>query len=163
VWTRPARDDRKAIREDIATDKPRAAITLDELISAKAARLARHPALGRLGRMANTRELVIHRSYVLIYDLAEGDLVRILRVLHTALQWPPIDPELLHSPERAKDLVGLPPAKSVSSCGIDAVTRLSRHPLNPVLLSHRPQRARDPAENPPGARRSPRYSSYAYR
>jgi hypothetical protein len=51
--------------------------------------------------MANTRELVIHRSYVLIYDLAEGDLVRILPVLHTALQWPPIDPELLHSPERA--------------------------------------------------------------
>jgi toxin ParE1/3/4 len=63
VWTRPARNDRKAIREYIATDNPRAAIALDELICAKAARLARHPALGRHGRMANARELVIHPGF----------------------------------------------------------------------------------------------------
>ena len=44
--------------------------------------------LGRLGRVEHTRELVAHRSYVLVYDLA-GDIVRVLRVLHTAQQWPP--------------------------------------------------------------------------
>ena len=93
VWTRPARSDRKAIREYIAADNPRAALALDALISAKAARLTRHPELGRHGRVADTRELVVHRNYVLIYDIAEGELIRILRVLHAARQWPSSQPE----------------------------------------------------------------------
>ena len=35
-----------------------------------------------------TRELVAHQNYILVYDTA-GDLVRVLRVLHAARQWPP--------------------------------------------------------------------------
>lgn len=89
VWTRPAREDRKAIREYIAADNPSAALDLDELLSEKAARLVDHPGLGRPGRLQGTRELVVHRNYILIYDVA-GDLVRVLRVLHAARQWPPI-------------------------------------------------------------------------
>ena len=87
IWTRPARDDRRAIREYIAADNPRAALALDELIAEKARRLVRHPQLGRPGRVENTRELVAHRNYILVYDVA-GDLVRVLRVLHAARQWP---------------------------------------------------------------------------
>lgn len=87
VWTRPAREDRKAIREHIATDNPSAALDLDELLSEKAARLVNHPGLGRPGRLQGTRELVAHRNYILIYDVV-GDLVRVLRVLHAARQWP---------------------------------------------------------------------------
>jgi len=89
VWSRAASDDRRAIREYVAADNPRAAIALDELIGAKAARLARHPELGRPGRVPNTRELVVHRNYLLVHDIAEGELVRVLRVLHAARQWPP--------------------------------------------------------------------------
>ncbi|MBK5204287.1 MAG: type II toxin-antitoxin system RelE/ParE family toxin [Polaromonas sp.] len=89
VWTRPAREDRKAIREYIAADNPSAALDLDELLSEKAARLLDHPGLGRPGRLEGTRELVAHRNYILIYDVA-GDLVRVLRVLHAARQWPPV-------------------------------------------------------------------------
>ena len=89
VWSRAASDDRRAIREYVAADNPRAAIALDELIGAKAARLARHPELGRPGRVPNTRELVVHRNYLLVYDIAEGELVRVLRALHAARQWPP--------------------------------------------------------------------------
>ena len=89
VWTRQAREDRKAIRENIAADNPSAALDLDELLSEKAARLVDHPGLGRLGRLQSTRELVAHRNYILIYDVA-GDLVRVLRVLHAARQWPPV-------------------------------------------------------------------------
>ena len=89
VWTRPAREDRKAIREYIAADNPSAALDLDELLSEKAARLVDHPGLGRPGRLQGTRELVAHRNYILIYDVA-GDLVRVLRVLHAARQWPPV-------------------------------------------------------------------------
>jgi toxin ParE1/3/4 len=44
--------------------------------------------MGRPGRVENTRELVVHRSYVLVYDIA-GDTMRVLRVLHTARQRPP--------------------------------------------------------------------------
>ena len=88
VWTQPAREDRQAIREYIAADNPGAAVDLDELLSEKAARLVDHPGLGRPGRLQGTRELVAHRNYILIYDLA-GDLVRVLRVLHVARQWPP--------------------------------------------------------------------------
>jgi len=88
VWTRLAEKDRKAIREYIAQDNPVAGLAVDELISEKAARLSDHPALGRPGRVSGTRELVVHPNYILIYD-TNGEMVRILRVLHAARQWPP--------------------------------------------------------------------------
>ncbi|WP_310889386.1 type II toxin-antitoxin system RelE/ParE family toxin [Delftia sp. UME58] len=46
------------------------------------------PELGRLGRIEDTRELVISQtSYVVPYRVY-GNVVRILRVLHCAQQWP---------------------------------------------------------------------------
>ena len=88
VWTRLAREDRKAIREYIAADNPSAAFEFDELLSGKAAGLVDHPGMGRPGRVQSTSELVAHRNYILIYDIA-GELVRVLRVLHVARMWPP--------------------------------------------------------------------------
>ena len=87
VWTRPAHSDRKKIREHIAQHAPAAALALDEMLSEKADLLLNHPDLGRIGRVLGTRELVAHRNYILVYDTT-GDLVRILRVLHAARQWP---------------------------------------------------------------------------
>lgn len=88
VWSRPASNDRKNIREYIARDNPAAALAIDELFSQKAASLADHPNIGRAGRVAGTRELVAHENYILVYDVA-SNLVRVLRVLHAARQWPP--------------------------------------------------------------------------
>ncbi|MFN3674270.1 MAG: type II toxin-antitoxin system RelE/ParE family toxin [Bosea sp. (in: a-proteobacteria)] len=88
VWTVEALRDRDAIYDHIEQDNPAAALALDARFSAAAQRLADHPALGRPGRVHDTRELVAHENYVLIYDLAEGG-VRILRLLHAARQWPP--------------------------------------------------------------------------
>ena len=88
VWTPEAIQDRDDIYDHIEADNPAAALALDELFSEKAARLSDHPSLGRLGRVANTRELVTHQNYILVYDL-DGHLVRVLRVLHAARQWPP--------------------------------------------------------------------------
>lgn len=88
VWTRLASTDRNEIREYIAQDNPAAALALDELLSEKASHLVDHPDSGRPGRVTGTRELVVHQNYILIYD-ATGDLVRVLRVLHAARQWPP--------------------------------------------------------------------------
>ena len=87
IWTRLAQQDRRSIRSYIAQDNPAAALALDALSSEKAARLVDHPALGRPGRVAGTRELVAHRNYIVIYDLADEKL-RVLRVLHAARQWP---------------------------------------------------------------------------
>jgi len=86
-WTPEAIQDRDGIYDYIAADNPSAALDLDELLSKKAARMVDHPGLGRLGRLQGTRELVAHRNYILIYDVAD-DLVRVLRVLHAARQWP---------------------------------------------------------------------------
>lgn len=85
VWTRLANTDRK---EYIALDNPAAALALDELLSEKANRLIDHPGLGHPGRVIATREWVVHQNYILLYDIV-GDLVRVLRVLHAARQWPP--------------------------------------------------------------------------
>ena len=87
IWTRLAQQDRRSIRSYIAQDNPAAALALDALFSEKAARLVDHPAPGRPGRVAGTRELVAYRNYIVIYDLADEKL-RVLRVLHAARQWP---------------------------------------------------------------------------
>ena len=87
-WTPEAIQDRDEIYDYIEADNPVTVLALDELFSEKAGRLVDHPGLGRLGRVAGTRELVAHRNYILIYDLV-GDLMRVLRVLHVARQWPP--------------------------------------------------------------------------
>lgn len=86
-WTAEAVEDREAIYDYIEAHNALAALELDELFEEKAGYLLDHPALGRPGRIANTRELVVHPNYLLIYSVA-GDRVRILRVLHAARQWP---------------------------------------------------------------------------
>lgn len=87
LWTLPALKDRRAIRDYIARDNPAAAVALDALISKKSSSLIKHPSLGRPGRVAGTRELVVHAQYILVYDVLEND-VRLLRVMHSAMQWP---------------------------------------------------------------------------
>lgn len=86
-WTREAIQDRESIYDYIEIDNPAAALALDELFSEKASRLKDHPTIGRPGRVTNTRELIAHQNYILVYDV-KGDHVRVLRVLHTARQWP---------------------------------------------------------------------------
>jgi len=86
-WTPEALADRREIYDYIEADDPAAALSLDEQFAAFAERLAAHPYLGRPGRVTKTRGLVAHHNYVLIYDIAAGN-VRVLRVLHAARQWP---------------------------------------------------------------------------
>jgi toxin ParE1/3/4 len=88
-WTPEAINDRDAIYDYIEADNPTAALALDELFEEKAGRLLDLPGLGRPGRIAGTRELVAHQNYILVYDVP-GDLLRVLRVLHAANEWPPL-------------------------------------------------------------------------
>jgi toxin ParE1/3/4 len=87
TWTREASADREAIYDYIESDNPRAALELDEQFARRATQLLTRPMIGRPGRVPTTRELVVRPNYVLVYDL-DGDMIRILRVLHAAQQWP---------------------------------------------------------------------------
>ncbi|MDN7492107.1 type II toxin-antitoxin system mRNA interferase toxin, RelE/StbE family [Burkholderia sp. AU31652] len=88
-WHPKAYEDRVAILDYIGHDNPLAALELDELLEAKAASLPARAELYRLGRVPDTRELVIAPNYVLVYRIRPADgIVEILRVLHARRQWP---------------------------------------------------------------------------
>jgi len=88
-WTPEAEQDRTDIWVHIAADNLRAAVRMDELFSDAAARLEDHPKLGRPGKISGTRELVVHESYRLVYEI-ESEAVWVLTLVHTARQWPPV-------------------------------------------------------------------------
>jgi toxin ParE1/3/4 len=72
----------------IAADDPATAARMDELFSDVAARLATFPKMGTEGRVPGTRELLAHRSYMLVYEIID-DVAWILSLVHTSRQWPP--------------------------------------------------------------------------
>jgi len=89
IWTPEAQQDRADVWDYVAADSPHAAARMDELFSAAAAGLAEHPRLGRPGEIPDTRELIPHESYRLVYEI-EGETVWLLALVHTARQWPPV-------------------------------------------------------------------------
>jgi addiction module RelE/StbE family toxin len=90
VWTDPAEEDRERIVLFIAQDNPQAALEMDDLFTAAADSLAAFPTRAKTGRVSGTRELIVHKNYILIYGIDEdADTVYIKAVLHTARQWPP--------------------------------------------------------------------------
>jgi toxin ParE1/3/4 len=89
VWTPEAEQDRDDVWEFIAADNLTAAARMDALFSDAAAQLADFPALGHLGQIAGTRELIPHENYRLVYEVA-GDIVWMLALVHTSRRWPPL-------------------------------------------------------------------------
>ncbi len=84
-WTPEALQDRETIYNHIESENPASALALDELFVARASGLTKFPAIGRPGRVEGTRELVVHRRYLLVYATTDA-AIQILRVLHTARQ-----------------------------------------------------------------------------
>lgn len=88
AWSASAFSDRDVIFDYIEADNPAAAARVDSVIEAQAEPLTEFSEMGRKGRMDDTRELVVTGlPYVIVYRI-EGEVVRILRVLHSAQQWP---------------------------------------------------------------------------
>lgn len=89
-WTHQAFGDRDAILDHIAKDNAIAAVETDNLIVAAVENLLVFPMMGRMGRVAGTRELVVAKSdYIVAYKLADQHQeVVILRVIHGVQQWP---------------------------------------------------------------------------
>ena len=88
-WTPEAERDRDDVWEYIANDNPMAAISMDELFSDAAAKLADYPLMGRTGQIPGTRELIPHESYRLVYEV-DGETVWVLALISTARKWPPV-------------------------------------------------------------------------
>ncbi|ETX00743.1 MAG: hypothetical protein ETSY2_38565, partial [Candidatus Entotheonella gemina] len=69
-------------------DDPTAALRVISTIREAARLLTEHPNIGRAGRVAGTRELVMPGlPYILPYQIA-GQEIRILAVMHTSRKWP---------------------------------------------------------------------------
>ncbi len=87
-WTRRALDNLDNAVEYIAADNLTAAADVAVRILNSAEMLADQPGMGRPGRVAGTRELVIPSlPYILPYVEKDGNVI-ILRVIHTSMKWP---------------------------------------------------------------------------
>ena len=87
-WTRPALRDLEDIGDFIARDNSAAAARIVAKILDHADTLATHPHLGRAGRVADTRELVVPATPFVVPYRVRGDEVQILAVFHGARRWP---------------------------------------------------------------------------
>lgn len=87
-WTSPALADLDSVQDYVAERNPAAAYRLvNHMLDRTDALLSANPELGRRGRVAGTRELVLpNTSYIVAYRVA--DAVEILAVMHGAREWP---------------------------------------------------------------------------
>lgn len=87
-WLRRALRNLEQEAAHIARDHPQAAAVLISEADESTRLLARHPDMGRPGRVPGTRELVLpHFPHIIPYRVKE-QRVEILRVFHTSRKWP---------------------------------------------------------------------------
>jgi toxin ParE1/3/4 len=91
IWLSEAERNRESQIEYIAERNPWAAVDLGDAIKAALGRLADYPEIGRLGRVRGTFELVIARTPLIMVYRIDPTAIVILRVLHGAQRWPPLE------------------------------------------------------------------------
>lgn len=87
-WNPKAIEDRRNFLLHIGESNVSAALKNDGTIESKAERFLLSPLISyKTGRVSDTHELVVSKSVVLVYRIT-GDIIEILRVLHTAQAMP---------------------------------------------------------------------------
>ena len=86
-WRESARADLRAIISYIAGRNAAAATALGDRIELCTERLVDHPYMHRRGRVAETREAVVHPNYIVVYTV-RSDSIEVLAVLHSRRQYP---------------------------------------------------------------------------
>ena len=87
-WAVPAVEQLREIFNFIAADNPEAAARTVRRIRNAILQTARIPGIGRTGRIAGTREIVVPgTSYLVAYRLVDN-MLHVLAVLHGAREWP---------------------------------------------------------------------------
>jgi toxin ParE1/3/4 len=86
-WLKVALRNLGDIADYIAEDSPGRATTFVQEIRLKTNLLVDFPSVGRAGRVVGTRELVVHKNYIVVYRMKAGH-IEILRVRHVAQKHP---------------------------------------------------------------------------
>ena len=87
-WLPSAEQALEEIVDFIALDNLDAALALaDRIITSTEQTLTEHPKSGRPGRVETTRELVVHRNYIVVYQVT-AQQVLVLDVIHAARLYP---------------------------------------------------------------------------
>jgi len=88
IWFEQAIWDLAEAKEYITLENPQAAQQIVSQIRKKIELLNEQPDIGRLGRVPNTRELIVeHTPFILPYRVRDNK-IEILRVLHSSRRWP---------------------------------------------------------------------------
>lgn len=87
-WSDEAEQDLAQILDFIGQRNPAAADRMQALFTGAVKNLEDRPLIYREGRVAGTREVVVHPNYDLVYRVAV-DALWIVNVLHTARRYPP--------------------------------------------------------------------------
>ena len=87
-WLHAALADLRGIKAYIAEENPDAARRVIASIRNETGILINQPAIGRVGRIADTRELVISQYPYIVAYREQRDEVHILAVVHTSRRWP---------------------------------------------------------------------------
>ena len=87
IWRASALDDLNQIITYIAERDVSAAERLQQAIEDCAERIAAHPFMYRSGRVAGTREAVVHPNYILIYRVT-ADAVEVVSLVHARQEYP---------------------------------------------------------------------------
>lgn len=85
-WYRRAEADLDSLFSYVARDSLTIAEKEVKRVTDAVMKLQTHPAMGRPGRVADTRELVV-KPYIIAYQV-KANIIKILRVLHSARAWP---------------------------------------------------------------------------
>lgn len=87
-WTNQSLHTLTVIHEYIATDNLSAAnILRDKIIIFIETKLITQPMIGRPGRIAGTRECVIHPSYIIVYRIIKNT-IEIIAIRNVSQKWP---------------------------------------------------------------------------
>jgi toxin ParE1/3/4 len=86
-WQAEAEADLATILAYIAQRNQQAATDLYNKINQAVSKLSRHPHLYRLGRVAGTREMVVHSNYVVVYRVGVTE-IEILSIVHMRQRYP---------------------------------------------------------------------------
>ena len=88
TWTRNALKNLDEEMEHIQEDDPEAVKIVFSRIEKAIQLLAEQPEIGRPGRVAGTRELVVPKTCFILPYRVKGQRLYILRVFHTSRRWP---------------------------------------------------------------------------
>ena len=87
-WSQKAKTNLISILTYVARDDLGAARQLiSDIVDSAEKTLSAQPLAGRQGQIADTREWVAHKRYIVVYRV-EQKQVTVLAVLHTSLRWP---------------------------------------------------------------------------